>query len=282
MKIARIAVGDEVWLARVEDDEKAVPLLRENGGPGSDVLRDALETGVSLDATGSAPPLAAGTYQLLAPVRAPEKILAIGLNYADHARESGLEPPSAPMLFIKTTNSIVGPGEAIRYASSNSSQVDYEVELAAVIGRAARNVSPTEALDYVFGYTVCNDVSARDCQFADTQWSRAKSFDTFCPLGPWIVTADEVPDPQNLALRCRVNGQTLQDSTTSEMIFGVAELVSYLSRVMTLKPGDVIATGTPYGVGFARDPQVFLGDGDVVEVEVDGIGTLRSPVVVDG
>jgi 2-keto-4-pentenoate hydratase/2-oxohepta-3-ene-1,7-dioic acid hydratase in catechol pathway len=138
-----------------------------------------------------------------------------------------------------------------------------------------------EALDHVLGYTVCNDVSARDAQFADGQWVRSKSFDTFCPLGPWIVTADEVPDPQQLGVRCRVNGTTLQDSTTAEMIFGCAELVSFLSQVMTLEPGDVIATGTPYGVGFARTPPVFLLHGDTVECEIDGIGTLSNPVIVE-
>ena len=270
-----------MWLARIDDDDKAVPILREDPGPGRDALREALAAGTDLRGTGAGEPLAAGSYQLLAPVRAPEKILAIGLNYADHARESGLEPPAAPLMFVKTTNSIVGPDDPIRYTEASSTQVDYEVELAAVIGRAARNVTVDEALSFVLGYTVCNDVSARDCQFADTQWSRAKSFDTFCPLGPWIVTADEIPDPQALGIRCRVNGETLQDSTTAEMIFGVAELVSYFSRVMTLMPGDVIATGTPYGVGFARDPQIFLRDGDVVEVEVDSVGTLRNPVVVD-
>ena len=146
---------------------------------------------------------------------------------------------------------------------------------------AARHVSTGDALGYVFGYTACNDVSARDAQFADGQWIRGKSFDTFCPLGPWIVTADEIPDPQSLAVRCYVNGTVLQDGTTREMVFSVAELVSYLSRVMTLEPGDVIATGTPYGVGFARQPPVYLLQDDVVEIEIEGIGRLRNRVVVD-
>jgi 2-keto-4-pentenoate hydratase/2-oxohepta-3-ene-1,7-dioic acid hydratase in catechol pathway len=265
------------------DGGAATPLLPAAGGPGRDALRDALAEGVDLAGltpVGEASPLASWTLD--APVSAPGKILAIGLNYADHAREGGLEPPAAPITFVKTLNSLIGPDAPIRYSTSDSTQVDYEAELAVVIGRTARRVSEAEALDAVFGYTACNDVSARDAQFGDGQWVRGKSFDTFCPLGPWIVTADEIPDPQALGISCRVNGTTLQDSTTAEMIFGVAELISYLSRVMTLEPGDVIATGTPVGVGFARTPPVYLLDGDVVEVEIERIGVLRNPVAVDG
>jgi 2-keto-4-pentenoate hydratase/2-oxohepta-3-ene-1,7-dioic acid hydratase in catechol pathway len=269
-------------LARIDGAAEVVPLLQEPKNPGSDALREALWQGLALDGGPAAPAgqLGAG-YTLLAPVIAPQKIIAIGLNYADHARESGIEPPKAPVAFVKTPNSIIGPGEPIRYSKDNSTEVDYEAELAVVIGTQARGVSVAGGLDSVFGYTVCNDVSARDAQFADGQWVRGKSFDSFCPLGPWIVTRDEIADPQALAIGCRVNGDTLQDSTTAEMIFGVAEIISYLSRVMTLEPGDVIATGTPVGVGFARKPPVFLLDGDVVEVEVEGIGTLRNPVAVD-
>lgn len=282
MRIARIATDDgSRHLARIEDD-LAVPLLAEEEGPGRDPLRDALARGFDLaTAPGVAEPVALSACRLLSPLAAPEKIIAIGLNYADHARESGLEPPSAPVAFVKTSNSIVGPDDPIRYEKRSSGQVDYEVELAVVIGRRAKDVPRHEALSYVLGYTICNDVSARDAQFADGQWVRGKSFDTFCPLGPWIVTTDEIRDPQTLGVRCRVNGRLLQNSSTSEMIFGVAEIVSHLSQVMTLQPGDVIATGTPYGVGFARIPPVFLLDGDIVEVEVDGIGVLRNPVVVE-
>ncbi len=282
MRIARVTDGKgQSTIARVEDDH-VVPLLEAPDGLGRDALRDALAAGSLADlaarpALGDAIPLAEVT--LRAPLTAPQKILAIGLNYADHARESGMEPPKAPVTFTKFPNSIIGPGEAIRYRTADSAEVDYEVELAAVIGRRARDVSEADALGYLAGYTVCNDVSARDAQFADGQWVRGKSFDTFCPLGPWLVPADEVPDPQSLGIRCRVNGVALQDSTTKEMIFGVAELVSYLSRFLTLEPGDIIATGTPFGVGFARTPPVYLLDGDVVECEVDGIGTLTNPVV---
>jgi 2-keto-4-pentenoate hydratase/2-oxohepta-3-ene-1,7-dioic acid hydratase in catechol pathway len=217
---------------------------------------------------------------LLPPVRAPEKIIAIGLNYIDHAREAGVDPPKAPVAFAKLPNSLLGHQGMIAYDAGVSQQVDYEAEMAVIIGRAARHVNVETALEYVFGYTGCNDVSARDAQFADGQWVRAKSFDTFCPLGPWIVTAEEVGDPQRLAVRCRLNGETMQNGTTADMIFSVAEIISYLSRFMTLSPGDVIATGTPMGVGLAKSPAVFLEDGDVVEVEVERVGTLRNTVCV--
>jgi 2-keto-4-pentenoate hydratase/2-oxohepta-3-ene-1,7-dioic acid hydratase in catechol pathway len=281
MRIARVDDGGTVFLARL-DGERAVPIAVEPEGPGRDVLREALAAGLDLaTAPAIGPERDLGDVKLLAPVSSPQKIVAIGLNYADHAREAGLEPPTNPVVFVKTPNSLLGPGEAICYSKNDSTQVDYEVELAIVMGTRARRVDVDGALGYVLGYTVCNDVSARDAQFADSQWVRSKSFDTFCPLGPWIVTADEIPDPQQLGIRCRVNGQTLQDSSTAEMIFGCAELVSYLSQVMTLEPGDVIATGTPYGVGFARTPQVFLLHGDTVECEIDGLGTLSNPVIVE-
>jgi 2-keto-4-pentenoate hydratase/2-oxohepta-3-ene-1,7-dioic acid hydratase in catechol pathway len=281
VRIARVDISGSSWIARVEGDT-VTPILEAPQGLGRDALRDALAAGVDLAA---APAGADATtldgVRLQSPLTAPSKVLAIGLNYADHARESGLEPPKAPVTFVKTPNSIVGPGDDIRYAKDDTDQVDYEAELAVVIGRRARRVSEADALSYVFGYTACNDVSARDAQFADGQWIRGKSFDTFCPLGPWVVTADEIPDPQSLRIACRVNGTTLQDSTTGEMIFGVAAIISYLSRFMTLEPGDVIATGTPFGVGFARTPPVFLLNGDVVDVDIEGIGVLTNPIVVE-
>ncbi|HZQ26526.1 MAG TPA: fumarylacetoacetate hydrolase family protein [Acidimicrobiales bacterium] len=281
MRIARVGIGQSSWVARVEGDT-VTPIVEAPEGLGRDALRDALAAGVDLAA---APAVADSTtldaVRLQSPLTAPTKVLAIGLNYADHARESGLEPPKSPVTFVKTNNSIVGPGDGIRYSKEDSEQVDYEAELAVVIGRRARHVSEADALGYVFGYTNCNDVSARDAQFSDGQWIRGKSFDTFCPLGPWVVTADEIPDPQALRIACRVNGTTLQDSTTGEMIFGVAAIISYLSRFMTLEPGDVIATGTPFGVGFARTPPVFLLNGDVVEIDIEGIGVLTNPVVVE-
>jgi 2-keto-4-pentenoate hydratase/2-oxohepta-3-ene-1,7-dioic acid hydratase in catechol pathway len=211
----------------------------------------------------------------------PSKVLAIGLNYADHAGEQNVEAPKAPLIFVKTNNSICFDGDTIRWAGADSSQVDYEAELAVIIGTKARRVSEADALNYVFGYTCCNDVSARDAQFGDKQWVRGKSFDTFCPLGPHIVTADEIPDPQTLAIKCRVNGETLQDANTSQMIFGVAQLIAYCSRFMTLEVGDIIATGTPSGVGFARTPPIFLKDGDLCEIDIEKIGVLTNPCVVE-
>lgn len=282
MRIARVADRNgAVFLARV-DGQEVQPILGRLAGAGRDPLREALERGLDV---GGAPliedAMALADCRLLAPVVAPQKVLAIGLNYADHARETGGEPPRSPVVFAKMPSSIVGPDEPISYSEEESTQVDYEAELAVVIGRRARRIPVEEALSFVFGYTACNDVSARDAQFADGQWVRGKSFDTFCPLGPWIVTADEVADVQDLSVVCRVNGAVMQDGTTQEMLFGVAELVSRLSRVMTLEPGDVIATGTPAGVGFARTPPVFLLDGDLVEVEIEGIGVLHNAVVVE-
>jgi len=216
---------------------------------------------------------------LLAPVPAPSKVVAIGLNYMDHCREQNIEPPKMPIIFAKFPSAVVGPGAAVRWDPALTRQVDYEVELAVVMGRTARRVPAAEALDYVAGYTMCNDVSARDLQFGDRQWVRGKSLDTFCPLGPWLVTKDEIPDPHDLSLRCTVNGEILQDSTTAEMIFGVPQLIEFISRAFSLLPGDVIATGTPDGVGVFRSPQIFLKDGDVVTVEVEGLGQLTNHCV---
>lgn len=218
------------------------------------------------------PPLA-----LRAPVR-PGKLVAIGLNYRDHAREAGLELPTAPLVFAKFPSAVIGPEQAIKVDRELTQRVDWEVELAVVVGQLMRNVSVDSALDHVFGYTVANDVSARDVQFGDGQWVRGKSFDTFCPLGPVVVTRDEIPDPQTLRLRTRVNGESVQDSSTSEMVFSVAELLAYCSRCFTLDPGDVVLTGTPWGCGEFMEPARSLAVGDVVEVEIDRIGVLRNPV----
>jgi len=210
---------------------------------------------------------------------APRKIVAIGLNYLDHIRETGLDHPERPLVFAKFPSSVIGPGEPIVIDSELAERVDWEVELAVVIGRRALRAREADALSYVYGYTVANDVTARDVQFGDGQWVRGKSFDTFCPLGPAIVTADEIPDPQDLALRTRVNDETVQESSTAEMVFGVAELIAYCSRSFTLEPGDVLLTGTPWGCGEFMDPRRSLRPGDVVTCEIDGIGTLSNPVV---
>lgn len=208
----------------------------------------------------------------------PGKILAIGRNYVDHAIEGGAAPPEAPLIFNKLSTSLSAHNAPI-VLPSISQKVDYEAELAVVIGRKAKAVSESEALEFVFGYAPINDVSARDLQFGDGQWVRGKGLDTFAPLGPFITTKDEIADVQALDIEGRLNGQVMQSSNTRKMIFNVAYLVSYISEGITLEPGDVIATGTPEGVGVFRDPPVLLKAGDVYEVTIAGLGTLRNPVV---
>jgi acylpyruvate hydrolase len=216
--------------------------------------------------------------RVLAPLSRPGKIMCIGKNYADHCRELGSPLPDRPILFAKYNNALTGPDTEVELPRE-SSKVDYEAELAVVIGSRVKRASPEQALSAVLGYTCANDLTMRDAQKAEGQWVRAKSPDSFCPLGPVIVTADELPDPQNLKISLTLNGQMMQDSNTSEMVFGVAELVSRLSESMTLEPGDLILTGTPPGVGAGREPQVFLQDGDLVAVEIEGLGVLKNRMV---
>jgi 2-keto-4-pentenoate hydratase/2-oxohepta-3-ene-1,7-dioic acid hydratase in catechol pathway len=216
--------------------------------------------------------------RLEAPLTRPSKIVGVGLNYADHCREQNLPPPTHPVLFAKFPSALTGPLDVIRWDARLSHQVDVEAELAVVIGKRARQISREWALAHVFGYTALNDVSARDLQQADRQWVRAKSFDTFCPLGPWIVTTDEIPDPGILKISSSVNGRVLQESNTAAMVFGVPELIAFISEAITLEPGDIIATGTPAGVGVFRKPSLFLKDGDEVTVEIERIGALRNRV----
>jgi len=203
--------------------------------------------------------------------------VCVGLNYRDHADEGDAVLPEAPLLFAKWPNALIGPGESI-VIPPETSQVDWEAELGVVIGSPARRVSADDALDVVAGYLCLNDVSARDLQFGDGQWTRGKSPDTFCPVGPRLVPASEIPDPQRLAIRSLVNGQVMQDSSTAQMVFSVAEIVAHASRTVTLEPGDLIATGTPAGVGAFRDPPVWLQPGDEVTIEIEGVGTLTNPV----
>ena len=206
----------------------------------------------------------------------PPNIIALGLNYKDHAEESKMELPEEPVIFLKATSSITAHLSSIILPEVAPDEVDYEAELCIVIGKKAKNVSESEAKDYIFGYTCGNDVSARDCQLKrDKQWARGKSFDTFCPLGPWIETQ---LNPENLKIQSRVNGKVMQNSNTSYMIFNPYRIVSYLSKQFTLLPGTVIMTGTPSGVGFAKNPPVFLRDGDIVEVEIEGIGVVKNYV----
>jgi 2-keto-4-pentenoate hydratase/2-oxohepta-3-ene-1,7-dioic acid hydratase in catechol pathway len=215
-----------------------------------------------------------------APIHDPEKIICIGLNYADHAAESGMPIPDEPIVFSKYASSIIDPGDNI-VAPNVSSQVDYEVELVVAIGKGGRNIPEEQATDHVAGYMVGHDVSARDYQLEKPggQWMMGKTFDTFAPIGPDLVTTDDVPDPHCLGIRCILNGETVQDSNTSQLIFKVPTLIAYLSHVFTLSPGDLIFTGTPPGVGMGRDPQLWLKHGDQVVCEVDGLGRLENPVV---
>jgi len=227
-----------------------------------------------------AAPLPLAGLELNAPVPRPGKIVCVGLNYRDHAEETGQAIPEEPVLFAKFANSVIGPGEEIG-VPPGIEQVDYEAELGVVIGRRAHRVDAADALAHVGGYTCVNDVSARDLQFRSAQWMLGKAIDGFLPSGPWLVTPEEVGDPQTLGIRCSVNGEVLQDSSTKQMVFGVAELIAFISRTITLEPGDLIATGTPPGVGMARTPPRWLGDGDEVTVEIERIGALTNTVRSD-
>jgi 2,4-didehydro-3-deoxy-L-rhamnonate hydrolase len=213
--------------------------------------------------------------RLLAPVPRPGKIVCVGLNYRDHAAETGKAVPTEPVLFAKFANSVVGDSATVPIPPETA-EADWEAELGVVVGRRASRVAVDEALSYVAGYTCMNDLSARDLQRSGGQWTRGKAIDGFLPMGPWLRTADEVPDPQALGIRCLLNGEVVQDSSTAQMVFGVAELVSVISATMTLEPGDCIATGTPPGVGMARTPPRFLREGDRLEVSLDGLGTLTT------
>ena len=213
-----------------------------------------------------------------APIPRPGKVICIGLNYRDHAEESGMDVPTSPVTFSKFPNSVIGPNAEV-IIPPGSVESDYEAEFGIVIGKQATRVSEADAMEHVLGYVCINDVSARDFQFADGQWQRGKSPDTYCPMGEAVVTRDEIADPHNLRIQLRLNGDTMQDSSTNQLVFGVEALVSFLSQWTTLEPGDVIPTGTPPGVGFARKPPVYIQPGDVMEVEIEGLGILKNPVV---
>ncbi|MGA2155320.1 MAG: fumarylacetoacetate hydrolase family protein [Bryobacteraceae bacterium] len=215
-----------------------------------------------------------------APIPRPPKLICIGLNYRDHAAESKLAIPEVPTMFAKFPTAVIGPGQPI-VLPKNSTKPDYEAEFAVVIGRRGRHVAEDRWRDYVFGYTILNDVSARDFQMATSQWMIGKTFDTFAPFGPAIVTADEIADPHSLRISLTLNGETMQDSSTGNLIFKLPQLIAYLSSVFTLEPGDVIATGTPAGVGFARKPPRWLRPGDEVRIQIEGLGELVNPVVAE-
>jgi 2-keto-4-pentenoate hydratase/2-oxohepta-3-ene-1,7-dioic acid hydratase in catechol pathway len=218
--------------------------------------------------------------KLLAPVPHPPKLICIGLNYLDHAKETGQQVPDVPTVFNKFTNVVIGPGAPIVLPNASKAP-DYEAEMAVVIGPGGRNIPAGKAMEHVFGYTIVNDVSARDIQSATSQWLLGKTCDTFAPMGPWIVTADEIADPHALDIWLEIGGERLQNSNTRELIFKIPRLIEYISSVVTLEPGDVIATGTPGGIGFKRNPQRLLKPGDEVTIHVEGIGELRNPVAAE-
>jgi len=263
MKLLRYAIGDRSHVGVLNGDE----IMRLGIGDISELMREDaafVETGL-LDNLADA--------RLLPPLM-PGKILAIGRNYAEHARELDNEAPSEPLVFAVLPSAVIGHGDVIEWEARMTAQVDWEGELAVIIGKTARKVSEADALSHVFAYTIANDVSARDLQTRDIQWTRAKGLDTFCPLGPVVVTADEIPDPQKLRIVTTVDGVEKQRGSTADMIFSVSFLIAHLSRAFTLYPGDVILTGTPAGVGKAQKPPQFLADGAVVSVEIEGIGKL--------
>jgi 2-keto-4-pentenoate hydratase/2-oxohepta-3-ene-1,7-dioic acid hydratase in catechol pathway len=267
--------------------EKVVGLAEASGGKLPNDMRSFIEQGESalkaaqeIAAKGGANGVPLSDVKLLAPISNPSKLIAIGLNYMDHVRETGSKVPQIAVMFTKYTSSIIGTGDEIRWDPALTSKVDWEAELAVVIGKRASKVKEEDAFDYILGYMNCHDVSARDLQNEKgDQWIMGKSLDTFGPLGPYLVTKEDVPDPQNLSIKCLVNGQAMQDSNTREMIFKIPHLIAYLSRGITLNPGDVITTGTPDGVGGARKPPIFLKHGDVVTVEVEGLGQLTNTCV---
>ncbi|ABI57601.1 fumarylacetoacetate hydrolase family protein [Alkalilimnicola ehrlichii MLHE-1] len=280
MRIATVQhEGRSLAVAVSEDGRQVTPLA------GHDSVQALLESGEA-PREADAAPIPADRVTFLAPLPVPRRnVMCLGLNYADHAQESmaakgrDWKLPEAPVVFTKATTSVTGPYADVRVDPRVTEQLDWEVELGVVIGRGGRHIPQARALEHVFGYTVVNDLSARDLQFRHKQFFLGKSMDGSCPMGPWITTADAVPDPQALRLTCRVNGDLKQDGDTRQMVFSIAETIATLSSVMTLQPGDMIATGTPAGVGFARTPPEYLQPGDVVECEIEGLGALRNRMV---
>jgi 2-keto-4-pentenoate hydratase/2-oxohepta-3-ene-1,7-dioic acid hydratase in catechol pathway len=274
---------------------KLITFRRPGSAPEAGVLSENRVTGTGMDmlsviAAGKLPAPGGATYELgevkvLAPIPRPPKLICIGLNYRDHAAETKNAIPSVPTIFNKFTNVVIGPGDPIVLPKA-SSRPDYEAEFAFVIGPGGRNIPASRAMEHVYGYTMVNDVSARDFQMATSQWLMGKTFDTFAPMGPWLVTADEIADPHALDISLDINSnevgmERLQHSNTRELIFKIPELIEYLSTVVTLEPGDVVSTGTPAGVGFARKPPRYLKPGDEVVIRVEGLGELRNPCIAE-
>lgn len=275
MRLARVRTPDGIALTSRSGDTFEV-IAYETDHPNADALVEVLHSGGALQPSGST--FDRSEVQVLAPLRAPSKFFGVGLNYKRHAAESGMKLPDTPALFVKTPNTIIGPTDPIALGADGCSEVDFEVELAIVIGACIGPGDAISARDALLGMTVCNDITARDAQAGDVQWVRSKSFDTFCPLGPEIVTTDEV-DWRELVLRSTLSGEQMQEESAADMIFGPEELVTYISRFITLLPGDIITSGTPAGVGFTRRPPRFLQVGDTISVEIDGIGSCVNEVV---
>lgn len=278
MKLARIRTADGADYAVSRDGENWITLASLGvEARATDVVLERFDQIVRLAASSTGEPVSQD--RLLCPVRKPGKILAVGLNYVDHAKETGAATPPSPVIFAKYTSSLNGPFDDVIIGESVTSQADYEVELAVVIGRPAKRVRPEDAMSHVFGYAVANDVSSRDLQRSDSQFSRSKSADTFCPIGPWITTADEIADVRSLSLSSSVNGEPRQKGVVSDMVFDIPTLIAHLSATITLETGDVILTGTPPGVGLGMNPPRYLRDGDVVECTVEKLGTIRNRFV---
>jgi len=269
---------------------RLVTFRAPGAAPEAGVLSGGKVTGLGTDMLGT---IAAGrvptpngpsydlaAVSLMAPVPRPPKLICVGLNYRDHAMEAKMEIPKVPTIFNKFPSVVIGPGEPIVLPKA-SDRPDYEAEFAFVIGPGGRHIPASRAMEHVFGYTIVNDVSARDFQMATSQWLMGKTFDTFAPMGPWLVTADEIADPHDLDISLEIGGETLQSSNTRELIFKIPELIEYISSVVTLEPGDVVSTGTPAGVGYARKPPRFLKAGDEVVIRIEGIGELRNTVVTE-
>jgi 2-keto-4-pentenoate hydratase/2-oxohepta-3-ene-1,7-dioic acid hydratase in catechol pathway len=279
MRIVSYRVGGGSWRAGAERDGSVIDIA----GEGNLSVKALLAGGkAALDAAAtrekSSKPVS-GNVEIGPVIPDPDKVICIGLNYRKHAEETGQPLPTVPTMFPKYRNSLIANGAQIVLPRNNPGNVDYENELTIVIGKSCKYVTEAEALEYVAGYTIMNDVSARDLQMQTSQWGAGKAVDTFAPLGPALVPASEIGNPQKLAIKTRLNGRVVQDSNTSDMVFSCAQIIAFLSNFMTLEPGDVIATGTPEGVGFKRQPPLFLKDGDIIELEIEKLGILRNPVV---
>lgn len=276
MKLALFSAEEKHHLGVVQGDH-IISLTAMDSETYPPCIKTFIQRGSTVPSLDGKPSFSLEDIEIDVPIASPEKIICVGLNYIDHCHETGMEPPKSPVIFSKYANALTGHNTAVEIPI-NSNEVDFEAELAIVIGKEAKHVSEEEAEEFVFGYTIMNDVSARDLQFADGQWSRGKTADTFAPTGPYVVTRDEIGNPHDLAISLTLNGETMQDSNTSNLIFKIPQIVSFLSQSMTLKPGDLIATGTPPGVGMGRSPKVWLKDGDQMDVTIEKIGTLSNHV----